>query len=240
MAAFFDEYAEDYDEDIYPLNEKEFILPTIKVLCELAPGPAILELAVGTGRIALPLAEKGFQVTGVDLSERMLQVLKSKKGGPQVETVLGDMSQIDLHQEFDLVYLVFNGITYLLSQEEQIACFQNVSRHLKPGGIFVIETFLPKLEKILPDGTVPYALEKEYIGFDKYDQLHQLLTSYQFDLSGDKIQSQQTKHRYVWPSEMQLMAKLAGLESLQQWSDWQKTPLSSSADNCIMVWRKPQ
>lgn len=240
MDQSFDAFAKDYDEDIYPLNEKEFVVPTVDALEKLAPGKAILEWAVGTGRIAIPLANRGFQLTGVDNSSAMLEVLHSKRGGKQIETVMGDMSQVNLEREFDLAYLVFNGITYLLSLEEQLACFQNAARHLRPGGVFVLETFIPRVDQIVKDEIAPYALEETYLGFDKYDRVNQLLTSYQYDLSGKKLNAHQSQHRYVWPSELELMGKLAGLELMHSWGSWEGEPLTAEADNCIMVWQKFQ
>lgn len=238
MAQSFDEFAEDYDEDIYPMNEDEFVLPTVETLAKLAPGKDLLELAVGTGRIAIPLAERGFQVTGVDNAARMLDVLRIKQGGEKIETVAADMSQVRLGREFDLVYLIFNGITYLLRLEDQVACFQNAARHLRPGGVFVMETFIPRVDQIVKDETAFYAVEETYLGFDKYDRINQLLTSYQYDLSGEKVNSFQSKHRYVWPSELELMGQLAGLELVAKWGGWEGEPLTGEADNCILVWKK--
>lgn len=240
MPKSFDEIASVYDEDIYPLNEKEFVVPTVEVLVELTPGKDILELAAGTGRIAIPLAKQGFQVSAVDLSPAMLQVLEKKYSQENIKTLVGDMKNIQLNKTFDMVYLVFNGITYLKDLNEQIACFENAAHHLKPGGFFLIETFIPKLDRIVLDQVTPYALEEEYIGFDKYDLVNQVLTSYQFDLSGEKVNKFQTQHRYVWPSEMELMGKLAGLELVKKWGNWEREELSSEHENCIMVWQKPE
>lgn len=239
MTQDFDEVASDYDEDIYPLNEKEFVKPTVEVLESLAHGKDILELAAGTGRIAIPLAERGFHLSAVDLSPAMLQQLNKKYSGKGIETFVGNMKTIALQKQFDLVYLIFNGISYLLNIDDQVACFQNAARHLKPGGIFLIETFLPKMDKIVLDDAAPYALGEEYIGFDKYDRVQQLITSYQFDLSGEKVKKHQTQHRYAWPSEMELMGKLAGLDLIARWGNWDKEELTSEDENCIMVWKKP-
>ncbi|UJF16312.1 methyltransferase domain-containing protein [Jeotgalibaca sp. MA1X17-3] len=236
----FDEIASVYDEDIYPLNEKEFVNPTVEVLAGLASGTDILELAAGTGRITIPLAKRGFQVSAVDISPAMIQILEEKHSEENIKTFIGDMKNIQLDQTFDLIYLVFNGITYLKDLNEQVDCFKNAARHLKPGGLFLIETFLPKLDKIIMDQTAPYALEEEYIGFDKYDLINQTLTSYQFDLSGERINKFQTKHRYVWPSEMELMGNLAGLKLIKKWGNWEKDELSSEHDECILVWQKPE
>ena len=234
----YDDLAADYDEDIYPLNERAFVEPTVEAIAQLTPGRTILELAVGTGRIAIPLAKRGFQVTGIDISPAMLQQLKQKAGEHLVETIAGDMSQIQLNREFDLAYLVFNGITYLLTLEEQVACFKNAASHLRSGGVFIVETFIPRVDQILKDDTAPYALEEEYVGFDKYDRMKQLLTSFQFDLSKEHPSSFHTTHRYVWPSELELMGQLAGFEKLTEWGSWEGEPLTQDSDNVIMIWRK--
>ena len=238
MSQNFDEIASVYDEDIYPLNEKEFIKPVIKVLKSLSVGKNILEFGAGTGRIAIPLAKEGFTVSAVDLSPAMLRVFGEKLNNEPIELVVGDMKNIQLNKKYGMVYLVFNGITYLLRLEDQLACFQNAANHLEPGGVFLIETFLPQMDKIAMDQAVPYALEEEYVGFDKYDLVNQRLTSYQFDLSSEKINKFKTEHRYLWPSEMELMGKLVGLELIEKWGNWDKEPLTSKDDNCIMVWKK--
>lgn len=239
MTDQFDNIAADYDDDIYPLNEKEFVEPTVAKLAELATGQDILELAVGTGRIAIPLAKRGFQLAGVDISAQMLAQLHAKRKGDLVETTVADMTTVDLNKQFDLVYLIFNGITYLLELNQQVVCFQNATRHLKAGGTFVLETFIPRVDQIVKDDTAPYALEAEYLGFDKYDRINQRLTSYQYDLSGEKLNAFQTTHRYVWPSELELMGQLAGLELMARWGNWDGDELSGDHDSCIMVWQKP-
>ncbi len=240
MTNSFDTFAEDYDEDIYPMGEPEFILPTVAALEKLAPGKDILAFAVGTGRIAIPLAQKGFKVSGIDISEEMLKVMANKKDGHLVESFVGDMSTIALNRTFDLVYNIMNGITYLLTLDEQVAFFKNAAKHLKPGGVLVLETFLPRLDRIVKDDVAPYALEETYIGFDKFDQNKQLLTSYQFDLSGEKVDSFQTKHRYVWPSELELMGKLADMKVLYRYENWEGDPLTNESDNIVMVLQKEE
>lgn len=238
MENSFDSFAEDYDDDIYPLGEPEFILPTVAMLEKLAPGKDILAFAVGTGRIAIPLAQKKFNVAGMDISTDMLKVMANKEDGDLVDSFVGDMSETNLNRTFDLAYNIMNGITYLLTLDEQVAFFKNAARHLKPGGIFVIETFLPRLDRIVKDDVAPYALEETYIGFDKFDQTKQLLTSYQFDLSSEKVDRFQTTHRYVWPSELELMGKIAGLRLLYTWDNWEGEPLTNESDNVVMVWQK--
>ena len=234
----FDEIAADYDESIYPLSERDFVLPTVEKLAELAPGKKILELAVGTGRIANPLAQRGFDMTGLDISEQMLKQLKQKKDGKQVEIVLGDMQIADLNEEFDLIYLIFNSITYIKTLEGQLATIQNAAKHLKPDGLFVLESFVPRVHEIVGDEIAPFSLEDDFIGFDQYERISQQITSYQFDLSGEHVASHKTVHRYIWPSELQLMGKLAGLEIIHQWGNWQGEPLKQEDDDMIMVFKK--
>ena len=229
----------DYDDDIYPLNTNEFIQPTVKALMSLAKGKDILEFGIGTGRIAIPLAKKGYQLSGIDYSKEMLAVLNRKKGSIDMLTYHGDMTLTRLDKSFDLVYLIFNGITYLLTLDEQLECFYNASRHLKSGGRFVVETFIPKVDQIVKDNVAPYALEEGYIGFDKYNLINQNMTSYQYSISEDgKSESYQTTHRYIWPSELALMGKLAGFKLIHQWQDWEGNDLEPGSDDCIMVFEK--
>lgn len=232
----FDEIAQDYDEDIYPLNEKEFVLPTVNRLVELAPGKDVLELAVGTGRIAIPLAERGFNVTGVDISAGMLTELNKKDNS--VTTLVGDMRDVTLSDTFDLVYLIFNGISYALTLQDQVATLKNAARHLKTGGLLVIETFVPRVHEIVGDNRAPFALEEDFIGFDEYDRINQKVTSYQYDLSAGQVASYQTEHRYVWPSELELMGEIAGLEVVARWGSWDKEPLTNDSDDMIIVFQK--
>ena len=232
----FDEIAQDYDEDIYPLNEEEFVLPTVERLAELALGKDILELAVGTGRIAIPLAERGFNVTGIDISEGMLWELKKKSD--TVKTLVGDMRDVSISETFDLAYLIFNGISYALTLEDQLATLKNAARHLKTGGMLVIETFVPRLHEIVGDNRAPFALEEDFIGFDEYDRINQTVVSHQYDLSAGQVASYQTEHRYVWPSELELMGKLAGLEVVARWGRWDKEALTNDSGDMIFVFQK--
>ena len=238
MKNHFDKIAHDYDEDIYPLNDPAFVTPTVEAIESLAPGKKILEFGVGTGRIALPLAKKGFDVTGVDISPKMLTELKIKAGETTIQVHEGEMSSISLNEKYDLAYCIFNGISYLLTLAEQVAFLKNASRHLNKGGIFLLETFIPRVEQILKDDTAPYALEEDYLGFDKYNRIEQLVTSYQFDLSSPDVERFESTHRYVWPSELELMGQLAGMELLHRWGEWDGEPLSNESANVIMVWRK--
>lgn len=232
----FDAISKDYDEDIYPMNERDFVMPTVDKLAELAPGNKILELGVGTGRIAIPLAEKGFEVTGIDVSTGMINELHKKSN--QVTTRVADMRNVELDQKFDLVFLIFNGITYALTLEDQLATIKNAAHHLKKDGLFVIETFLPRVHEIVGDNRAPFALEEDFIGFDEYDRINQKLISKQYDLSNDCVASHQTEHRYIWPSELNLMGQLAGLEVLHTWGDWSSSALTNDSDDMIFVFRK--
>lgn len=232
----FDEIAKDYDDDIYPLNEKEFVVPTVDKLTALAPGKKVLELAVGTGRIAIPLAERGFEVTGVDISSQMIAELHKKSS--QVTTFVGDMKDIQIPALFDMVLLVFNGITYAQTLEEQVATMKNAAHHLKPGGVLVVETFIPRVHEIVGDSRAPFALEETYIGYDEYDRINQKLVSFQYDLSGETVASHQTEHRYVWPGELELMGQLVGLEVVHKWGGWDEAPLDNESDDMIFIFRK--
>ena len=232
----FDEIAQEYDESIYSLNEKEFVLPTVDRLAELAPGRDVLELAVGTGRIAIPLSERGFNVTGVDISEGMLTELNKRT--KSVKTLVGDMRDVTLSETFDLVYLIFNGISYAATLQDQVATLKNAVRHLKQGGVLVIETFVLRVHEIVGDNRAPFALEEDFIGFDEYDRINQKLVSHQYDLSAGQVASYQTEHRYVWPSELELMGQLAGVELVARWGSWDKEALTNDSDDMIFVFQK--
>jgi SAM-dependent methyltransferase len=206
-----------------------------------APGGRALELAIGTGRIALPLSRRGVTVAGIDTSEAMLAHLRAKPGADQIQHVVGDMSADRVPgAEFDLVYLVFNTITNLLTQSAQVACFRNAARHLRPGGSFVIECYVPDL-RLLPIGAlaVPFTLEDDYVGVDTYDLLTQRQTSHHFRAVDGSSRVIRSEHRYAWPSEMDLMAELAGLTPTDRWADWSRAPFTADSRSHVSVWQKP-
>ena len=232
--------ADGYDQDSTGMFAPEVLDPAVDFLAALAPGGRALEFAIGTGRVALPLSERGLTVAGIDTSEAMLGVLRGKPGADRIEVVVGDMSADAVDGQFDLVYLVFNTISNLLTQGAQVACFRNAARHLRPGGRFLIEVFVPDLRR-LPPGAIGQAfrIEDERVGFDTYDLLTQGLVSHHFSVAGGAGTVFHSRHRYVWPSELDLMAELAGLTPDGRWADWTKAPFTADSPAHVSVWRKP-
>lgn len=233
----WDEHAaEGYDQDADSMPTEA----AVDFLAPLAQNGRALEFAIGTGRVALPLSARGITVAGIDTSVAMLSQLRAKPGADRIEIVEGDMSTGAVPGEFDLVYLVYNTISNLLTQEAQVDCFRNAARHLRPGGRFVIECFIPNLRR-LPIGAVavPFAVEDEYVGFDTYDLLTQRLTSHHFTVTEGKSRVSHSQHRYVWPSEMDLMARLAGLTPTERWADWTRAPFTADSGSHVSIWQKP-
>jgi SAM-dependent methyltransferase len=235
--------ARDYDAASADRFRPEVLGPTVDVLAALAraddgsPGDA-LELAIGTGRVALPLAARGVAVHGIELSEAMVDVLRAKPGGAELPVTVGDMATARLDRAFGLVFLVFNTIQNLLTQDEQVACFANAAAHLRPGGRFVVETGVPGLRRLPPgERFVPFDVSPGHVGFDEYEPARQILTSHHVWLpEGNRFDSQ---HRYVWPSELDLMARLAGLRLEDRWEDWNRSPFTDESTQHVSVWRKP-
>jgi SAM-dependent methyltransferase len=237
----FDEpVAATYDAFEAEMFEPARVQPCVDVLAELADGGAALELGIGTGRIALPLAARGVAVHGIDLSPAMLRRLADKPGGADIGVTVGDFATASVDRTFSLVYLVFNTIGNLTAQDDQVACFANAARHLDPGGCFVVEVGVPRLRDLPAGQNVhPFAVTPTRLGFDEYDVAEQGLVSHHFWLDGDTWRQESTPFRYVWPSELDLMARLAGLELQDRWADWDRSPFTSSSTAHVSVWRKP-
>lgn len=225
-------------------DESTAAMPTeaaVDFLAPLATNGRALEFAIGTGRVAVPLSERGIEVAGIDRSTAMLSHLRAKPQSTRLHIVEGDMSTDVVDGDFSLVYLVYNGITNLLTQPAQVDCFRNAARHLIPGGRFVIECYVPDL-RLLPIGAVavPFAVEDEYVGFDTYDLLTQRQSSHHFTVTEGKSRVFHSQHRYLWPSEMDLMAQLAGLTPTERWSDWSRAPFTADSRAHISIWQKPE
>lgn len=239
------ETAETYDADEAEMFDPDVLGPTLDVLQRLADGGPVLELAVGTGRVAIPLAERGLSVGGIELSAPMVEVLHRKR--TDLPVTIGDMatatapSSVAAPGSFALVYLVFNTLGNLRTQDEQVACFLNAARHLAPGGRFVIEQFVPHLRRFPPgQAAVPFSVSEAHTGFDVYDQATQEGTSHHFTRGDDGTYRYGVHHfRYVWPAETDLMARLAGLEPESRHADWAGTPFGGDSGSHVSVWRKP-
>jgi SAM-dependent methyltransferase len=239
---FDEEIAATYDEDSADRFDPATLGPTVDLLAELAAGGRALELAIGTGRVALPLAERGVAVYGIELSPYMLERLRAKPGAPGIDAVEGDMTTTRVDGEFSLVYLVFNTITNLTTQDLQVACFQNAAQHLAPGGRFVIEVYLPIL-RLLPPGERFHVFSEEpgYHAFDEYDDAAtQLHWSHHLRLRDDGTYRRfSAPFRYVWPAELDLMARIAGLRLRDRWADWDRSPFTADSEQHVSVWEKP-
>lgn len=214
---------------------------TVDVLADLANGSPALEFAIGTGRVALPLAARGIPVTGIDSSEAMVQRLRAKPGGDgaSIPVTIGDMTttRVPGAGSFALVYLVFNTISNLTDQEAQVNCFQNAADHLALGGVFVVETFVPALRKLPPgQNFVPFDVSPQHLGVDEYDVATQSMTSHHVSVREGVVNRSSTPFRYVWPAELDLMARLAGLRLKDRWSDWVRSPYTSESESHVSVW----
>ncbi len=232
--------AASYDGGLPKSHRGEAIRSAVGVLAELAGDGVAVEFAVGTGRIALPLAEAGTSVVGIDFSEAMLAELGKKPGSEAVSVTLGDMTTTQVCSDANLVYLVFNSITNLRAQELQVDCFRNAAAHLVPGGRFVVENGVPRLHHLAPGETIiAFDVSPEHLGFDEYvDQVNQISISHHYHIKGDRVRTTSPSFRYVWPSELDLMAKMAGMTLENRWADWNRNEFVNDSPSHVSVWRK--
>ena len=238
---FFGERAASvYDEHAAEMFDPAKVGPVVELLAELAEEGQALEFGIGTGRIALPLAERGVPVAGIDSSEAMVARLRAKAGSERIDVAIGDFATTRVKGEFSLVYLVFNTIGNLVTQDAQVACFQNAASHLLSGGRFVIEVGVPSLQRLPPGQTIiPFRADPEGIGFDVYDVVTQRFSSQHYHFSEDGVQTFPVELRYVWPSELDLMARLAGMTLENRWAGWQREPFASLSGSHVSVYRLP-
>ncbi|WP_037607292.1 class I SAM-dependent DNA methyltransferase [Streptacidiphilus rugosus] len=245
---FFGEaVAEQYDGASDPEFRHDVIEATVDVLAELAGGGRALELGVGTGRIALPLARRGVPVHGIELSRAMVARMRAKPGGSEIGVSIGDFATTEVEPEargggrFSLAYLVYNTIMNLTSQEAQVSCFRNVAKHLEPGGCFVVEVMVPELRK-LPAGqnVVPFQASETEWAYSVYDVTTQAMTCHYIEISADgRGTRSEIPFRYVWPAELDLMARLAGLRLRDRWEGWSRRPFADDSAAHVSVWEKP-
>ena len=236
---FGERIAARYDETSADMFDPAVVEPAVDFLAELAGGGRALELGIGTGRIALPLAERGVPVHGIELSKAMAAKLKAKPGGERIGVTIGDFSTATAEGTFSLAYLVFNTIGNLTTQEAQVACFRNVAAHLEPGGCFVIEVAVPDLRRLPPGETVvAFDLSTEHWGIDEYDAATQALTSHHMTLVEGRPELVSMPFRYVWPAELDLMAQLAGMSLRERSSGWRREPFTHESRKHVSVWVK--
>ena len=238
---FGEAVAAEYDDSTDPMFAPEVVNPAVDFLAELAGDGRALEFGIGTGRIALPLATRGVPVHGIDLSRAMVARMQAKPAGRELGVTIGDFSTTVVHGSFRLVYLVFNTIGNLTTQEAQVACFRNAAAHLQPGGSFLIETGLPSLRRLPPgERYVIFNFSETHWGIDEYDVATQGLISHHFQRKPDgTIEKSSGPFRYVWPSELDLMAQLAGLELRERWAGWRREPFTNESTSHVSVWVKP-
>ena len=236
---FGESVAAKFDERYAHQADAAVVGPIVDVLVELAAGGAALELGIGTGRIALPLAARGVPVHGIELSEAMLARLRAKPGAERIGVTVGDFATATVEETFTLAYVVANTIMNLTTQDEQVACFENVSAHLEPGGCFVIEVLVPRLRRLPPgERFQPFAVSPTRLGFDEYDVARQGLISHHYWIEEGGIEVLSPPFRYVWPSELDLMARLAGMSLRERWAGWAREPFTSESEKHVSVWEK--
>ena len=233
IASFYDNDAEMFDPRV--------VDPVVDFLVDLAAGGSALEFGVGTGRIALPLSRRGVPVHGIDMSRAMVAKLMEKPGNAGVSVTIGDFATTSVAGKFAVAYLVFNTINNLTTQADQVACFRNAAAHLEPGGCFVIEVGVPRLQR-LPRGetTIAFDVSDDHWGIDEYDVVTQGLVSHHLRIIDGKPERFSTPFRYVWPAELDLMAQLAGMTLRERWGGWQREPFTSTSESHVSVWEKPR
>jgi SAM-dependent methyltransferase len=238
---YFDErIAARYDESSGNEFAAASIDSAVEFLAELAGDGPALELGIGTGRIALPLAQRGVRVHGIDLSKAMVARLRAKPGGDAIGVTIGDFATTRVEGSFSLAYLVFNTIGNLTTQAAQVACFRNVAAHLEPGGRFVIEVGVPDLQRLPPGDTFRvFDAGERHWGIDEYDVANQGLVSHHFDVVDGRVERVSMPFRYVWPSELDLMAELAGMRLRERWGGWKREPFTRESTKHVSVWERP-
>ena len=240
MDGYFDErVAARYDESSAEMFDREVVAPVVDLLVKLAGSGRALELGIGTGRIALPLAQRGVLVHGIELSEAMVARLRAKPGGDDIHVTIGDFATATVGGTFSLAYLVFNTIFNLTTQEAQVACFRNVAAHLVPSGCFVIEAGVPDVQRLVPGENIrAFRVSENRWGFDEYDIATQRLTSHHLEVVDGRLERVSVPFRYAWPAELDLMAQLAGMRLRERWSGWKREPFTSDSRQHVSIWEK--
>jgi len=237
---YFDErIAKGYEAKWPESFEPAVVDPAVSFLADLAGSGAALELGIGTGRIALPLNQRGITVHGIELSPAMVAQLRAKPGTEDIAVTIGDFATARVDGSFKLAYLVRNTITNLTTQDAQVQCFRNVAAHLEPGGCFVIEVYVPELQRLPPGETIhAFTVTPTHLGFEEYDVATQIAFSHHYWVVDGRLETFSAPFRYVWPSELDLMAQLAGMTLRERWSSWEREPFTSDSRSHISVWEK--
>jgi SAM-dependent methyltransferase len=239
---YFDErIATSYEAKWANLFEPAVVDPAVNFLADLAADGAALELGIGTGRLAIPLSQRGVRVHGIELSPAMAAQLRAKAGADDIGVTIGDFASARAGGAFKLAYLVRNTIANLTTQDEQVECFRNVAAQLEPGGCFVIEVYIPELQRLPPGETIrAFTVTPTHLGFEEYDVATQIAFSHHYWVVGGKLETFSAPFRYVWPSELDLMARLAGMTLRERWSNWNREPFTSDSRSHVSVWEKPE
>jgi hypothetical protein len=239
---YFDErVAATYDESTAAMSTPEAVEPVVDFLVGLAGSGRALELGIGTGRIGIPLAQRGVLVHGIELSKAMAARLRAKPGGEDIGITIGDFATTPIEGTFSLAYLVFNTIMNLTTQEAQVECFRSVSAHLEPSGCFVIEVGIPGLQRLPPGQTIQdFHVSETSWGLDEYDVVTQGLKSHYFRFEDGEVRHSSIPFRYAWPAELDLMAQLAGMHLRERWGGWKREPFTSESRQHVSVWEKPR
>lgn len=236
----FDEWVASHYEQLWPeLFDPAVVEPAVALLADLAGPVPVLELGIGTGRIALPLARRGVAVHGIELSPSMVTELRARPGADAIGVTVGDFATATVDRTFRLAYLVRNTITNLTTQDDQVACFRSVAAHLVPGGRFVIENYIPAPQRLPPGETIRvFARTPTHLGFEEYDLAAQIAVSHHYWIIDGELKTFSSPHRYLWPAELDLMARQAGMTLRERWSDWHRAPFTSQSPQHISVWEK--
>ncbi|MFC4783722.1 class I SAM-dependent DNA methyltransferase [Nocardioides sp. MAHUQ-72] len=239
---YFDgDVAKRYDDPDDVMFSPEVLGPTVDLLADLADGRAVLELAIGTGRVALPLSERAVRVHGIELSAAMVEQLRAKPGAEKIDVAIGDMTTTRVEGRFGLAYLVFNTIGNVTTQDGQVAVFENAAAHLEPGGLFLVENLVPIVQKLPPgERFAVFDHTDKHLGIDEYDVATQRTWSHHYSSTdGETYHRRSIPFRYVWPAELDLMARIAGLRLRERWAGWDRSPFTAESPSHVSVWEKP-
>jgi len=236
----FDDWVASRYQRLWPeLFDPAVVDPAVDFLIDLAGAGPALELGIGTGRIAVPLARRGIAVHGIELSPAMLAQLQAQPDANAISVTAGDFASVTVGSTFRLAYLLRNTITNLTTQDEQVDCFHNAAAHLAPGGRFVIENYIPELQRLPPGDTVRvFTRTATHLAFEEYDVAAQIATSHHYWMIDGQLKTLSSNHRYLWPAELDLMARQAGMTLRERYSDWHHTPFTSDSRQHISVWEK--
>jgi SAM-dependent methyltransferase len=236
---FGEHVAERFDERNAHQADPAVVDPMVAFIADLAGSGAVLEFGVGTGRVALPLAQRGVGVHGIDLSEAMIARMRAKPGSDGVVATVGDFATTRVEGVFSVVYLVANTIMNLTTQDDQVECFRNAAAHLEPHGTFVIEVLVPRLQRLPPGETFQlFDVGPTHVGFDEYDLVRQGLVSHHLWIEDGRVDVNSPPFRYVWPSELDLMARLAGMTLRERWGGWEREPFTADSAKHVSVWER--